>query len=655
VPPSKRGIAVLCSVVLVACAAWLLHPNNRAKGPAAPAATAAVAVANALYAAIDVSGGPDAEHYPVTYLSEVPSDLLADPKWRTTTILLRRLSAGEFVMGTPASEPYREEMQNEETQHRVTLTEDYFIGIFEVTQRQWELVVGGNSSLEKGDLLPVANLLYHDIRGRTAGARHPATPDVDGNSFMGKLRQKTDLMLDLPTEAQWEYACRAGTRTAYHFGDNPNDLHNYGNYRDVSHGSGDQGYVVISDGVARSSAVGSYRPNAWGLYDMHGNVSEWCLDWYEPAMTDGHVVDPLGQGKEGKRSLRGLSWKFAARFNRAGIRYGWDLKAPRHDTGFRIVMAPSQITVDRPSAQQSPPRRAENLLYAAINVSGGANVDRYPVSYLKEAPPDLLADPKWRTTTLLLRYVPAGRFVMGTPGHEPFREFSGHKETAHQVTLTKDFYMGVFEVTQRQWELIMGSNPSEGKGDMLPVANLSYHDIRGRTAGAKFPATRDVDDDSFMGQLRRKTNLMLDLPTEAQWEYTCRANTQTAYSFGDNPQDLHKYGNYRDVTHSPDEELVVWISDGSMRSRKVGSYLPNAWGFYDMHGNVSEWCLDWHEKGMKAEAVTDPVGNGEREERALRGGSWRGHARHTRSGSRYGWQLKVARYDTGLRVILLSE
>jgi formylglycine-generating enzyme required for sulfatase activity len=169
----------------------------------------------------------------------------------------------------------------------------------------------------------------------------------------------------------------------------------------------------------------------------------------------------------------------------------------------------------------------------------------------------------------------------------------------HEVTLTKPFYMGKHEVTQEQWEAVMGKNPSEEKGAKLPVTDVSWEDCQ-----------------EFIKKLNKKTDGGYRLPTEAEWEYSCRAGTTTAYSFGNKitPKDA----NYE---YSKIAKPVA-----------VGSYKPNAFGLYDMHGNVWEWCEDWH--GEYPFAVTDPKGPAKGEYRVLRGGSFGVYGSRARSSDR---------------------
>ena len=236
------------------------------------------------YCVIDLSGGPNAESYPVSHLLRVPHVKLPDV-YRTTKLVLRRIEAGTFIMGGGSSDGSR----------RVTLTKPFYMGVFEVTQKQWELVMGSwpgsssSSSYGLGDAYPAYYVSYNDIRGSSSGAQWPASSAVDASSFLGRLRAKTGLDFDLPTEAQWEYACRAGTTTAYYWGYSMDGAYAW--------------YYYNSGSTAHP--VGTKKPNAWGLYDMSGNVWEWCRDWYG---TLAYGADPEGSASGSYRVGRGGSW-----------------------------------------------------------------------------------------------------------------------------------------------------------------------------------------------------------------------------------------------------------------------------------------------------------------------------------------------------------
>lgn len=228
--------------------------------------------------------------------------------------------------------------------------------------------------------------------------------------------------------------------------------------------------------------------------------------------------------------------------------------------------------------------------YCVVDLSAGVNATSYPVTYLMNLQ---MAD-EYKTTKLVLRLIEPGDFKMCG---------------LYDVTLTTPFYCAIFEVTQKQYSLVKGMNPSSFSDDKRPVESVSYDMIRGSKNGATWPTSSDVDLSSFIGTLRAKTGLNFDLPTEAQWEYACRAGTTTVYSYGSSVN-----GNY------------MWYkSNSNSQSHEVGTTSPNLWGLYDMHGNVSEWCLDWHNASLTS-GMTNPAGPLHGSARVVRGGGWNSDA-----------------------------
>ncbi len=197
--------------------------------------------------------------------------------------------------------------------------------------------------------------------------------------------------------------------------------------------------------------------------------------------------------------------------------------------------------------------------------------------------------------------IPAGMFVLGLPDSDP--DANDWEKPAHQVTISQPFYLGKYPVTQGQWQAVMGSNPSRFKGEHRPVEFVSWKDVQ-----------------AFMQKLNERESLRTyRLPTEAEWEYACRAGTTTRYSFGNDDAQLDEY---------------AWYDENSSGATHwVGQKKPNAWGLYDIHGNVYEWVRDRYGK-YRAEAVSNPSGPMTGANRVVRGGSWIDPAQGVRSAHR---------------------
>jgi formylglycine-generating enzyme required for sulfatase activity len=244
------------------------------------------------------------------------------PKEITNSIGMKLLliPKGTFMMGSPESEQGR---QKNEEQHEVTISKDYYLGVHEVTQAQYETVMGKNPSHFQGAIvgnenadLPVENVSWDDA--------------VEFCKKLSDLpeEKKAGRVYRLPTEAQWENACRAGSKTAYLFDDEEGLLPEYGWFNRNSSN--------------RTHTVGLLEPNAWGLYDMHGNVWEWCSDWYG-AYPNGAVSDPVGPRKGSFRVLRGGCWIVEAPFCQSALRRCNFPSGSGSYYGFRVALSSSEI------------------------------------------------------------------------------------------------------------------------------------------------------------------------------------------------------------------------------------------------------------------------------------------------------------------------
>ena len=429
---------------------------------------------------------------------------------------------GTFTMGKPKSEIIRNPY---ETQHEVTLTRGFWLLETETTQEQWQAVMGSNpSAVKTSKKLPVTDVSWNDCQ-----------------DFVKKLNAADvapdDWSFSLPTEAQWEYACRAGTKTPFYWGDSLNGD------RANCNGKFPYGTEKKGDFVNKPKEVGSYKPNDWGLFDMSGNVSEWVLDGLRE-YTSKPITDPVGPTDGVKRCVRGGSYFNSAVVCRSAARDWCEPDRVFSNFGVRVALVTSKDQKDEPSA-------GDRLV---VTIKG---VD------------------------FKFRYCPKGKFLMGSPETEQTMD---DDENEHTVKLTSPFWIMETETTQELWESVMGSNPSE-----MPVENVSWYDFQ-----------------EFIKKLN-ETNLAFDgyefaLPTEAQWEYACRAgNTETRYG------DLDK---------------IAWYPGNSGgKTHNVATKEPNAWGVYDALGNVGEWCQDYY-GDYPSGAVTDPTGAFVGTIRVYRGGDW---------------------------------
>ena len=556
---------------------------------------------------------------------------------------MRWIRPGTFQMGSPENEPER---SDDEILHEVTLTRGYWLAETTCTQALWAKVMETEPSRFQGDRRPVENVSFADVE-----------------VFIQRLSELLPgVKLALPTEAQWEYACRAGTQTPFSFGKTSST--------DQANFDGNYPYKDSPKGEYRQKTleVQELPPNRWGLFQMHGNVWEWCRDWYGAYDAESQT-DPEGPESGSRRVLRGGSWIYDARRVRSAYRY-WLTPGDRSGyLGFRLLSSAAAEPTEAaqvPVAEQGPElarfgEADEIYLGETVRVTQGTTAqvplnspDRIRIrSNLEDLCLSRTPKPPWavdygwdsygvyadfevasrkdsRPVTQRLRWIPPGQFEMGSPETESGRV---DDEIQHAVTISTGFWLFDTPCTQGLWLAVMdGENPSRFTDLERPVERVSWD-----------------DSVAFAGQLSQRMGIDFGLPSEAQWEYACRAGTKTAIYTGDleilgdgNAPALDPIawygGNSGHQYDHADGDPITWLDDKQYSfekggTRRVKGKRPNRWGLYDMLGNVWEWCTDWY--GVYAiESQVDPIGPENGSSRVIRGGSWRGGASRCRSANR---------------------
>ncbi len=451
----------------------------------------------------------------------------------------RRIPAGEFVMGLPAT---KEEPENRYSrQHLVTLTQPFYMGVYEMTRGECNAIIGLNKwskspedmSADAENRLPMICSSMDDAKKLIQMLNVAYQLELEKQFGVGAEYV-------LPTEAQWEYACRAGTTTPYYFGSELNGTQANCNGR-KPYGTSD-----IGPYCNRPMPVGSYAPNAWGLYDMHGNMTEWCQDdWQEYPKAP--VIDPVSPRPSVLVSwiTRGGSWKDMAEYCRSGAR-------GRHAGGDSCGI---RVAIRIPKALQWQP--SENVMRQYLEANR-----QHPISWTNDG-------------GMNFRLIPTGKSAAvpaSTKGDRNLFDVAS-------VQADHPYYLGTFEVTQRQWETLMGKNPSyfsrqtlgehwEYDSSDFPVELVNLKDCEAFVT--QMNAVYGEELREMFGEKARYT-----LPTISQWTYACRACTDTAYYWGD-MRPILALGNLPNAQAS--------------RTCRVGLYQPNPWGLYDMFGNVAEIC-----------------------------------------------------------------
>ena len=482
--------------------------------------------------------------------------------------------------------------------HRVTVPA-FWLGKYEVTFAEWDACVrGGGCTLDMWDVCVADRVCTLDVWDVCDGSypypycsdydEHPITYVSwdDAQSFIDWLNGRTGGDFRLPTEAEWEYAARAGATTTYSWGDYIG--RNQANCRSCDR------WGVYERGD--TSPVGSFPANAWGLHDMHGNVSEWVQDcWndsYEGAPTDGSA---RRSGECRQRVLRGGSWGYEPWYLRSAFRGRGNHSSRYRFMGFRLARSgPVLALPDGETRAETEEERAQ--------------VER-TVKQLVEG----------------MVSIPAGEFRMGSRAGDA----EDHEKPAHRVAVPA-FKLGKYEVTFAQWGACVadggcnGYSPDDkgwGRGNR-PVFVVSWDDVQ-----------------SFIDWLNGKTGGNYRLPSEAEWEYAARAGSTTKYSWGD------------DIGNNL-ANCVRWdCGDRWDYTAPVGSFPANAWGLHDMHGNVSEWVQDcWNDSYEGAPTDGSAWTSGDCSWRVFRGGSWDLDAWNLRAANRLAVAPAGRGYTFGFRL-----
>ncbi len=479
------------------------------------------------------------------------------------SFVMMPVEGGTFQMGaTP--EQGSDVSDDEKPVHNVTLS-SYYIGQTEVTWALWRAVMGTKSRI-MDDVYPVEQVSWDKCQ-----------------KFIRKLNELTGQKFRLPTEAEWEYAARGGKKSkGYQFS-----------------GSEITGDVAWTDRDARPYPVASKRANELDLYDMSGNVSEWCEDWYTP-YSSSDQTNPIGQypGSGQTHVKRGGSFYDSWRSCRVSHRSFLNGEESFNNIGFRLALSKYVPPTQKQNPKTTKPAASKPSSSTIPNASSGRTFTAKGISFT-------------------MMPVEGGTFQMGaTP--EQGSDAQNEEKPVHSVTLSS-FSIGQTEVTQALWQAVMGSNPCYVKGDNRGVEEVSWEECQ-----------------EFITKLNQLTGQKFRLPTEAEWEYAARGGKKSKG---------YKYSGSNTI------DDVAWYYDICGESKHVATKLPNELGLYDMSGSWSEWCQDWY-GDYSSSAQTNPTGPSSGSKRVVRGGCFRSYAKDCRVSHRYGATPSNRSTTIGFRLVL---
>ena len=541
------------------------------------------------------------------------------------------VEGGTFTMGA-TSEQGSDAFDREKPTHSVTLS-SFYIGETEVTQELWQAVMGSNPSYFNGSRKPVGKVSWNDCQ-----------------DFITKLSRRIGLNFRLPTEAEWEFAARGGNNSCGYKYAGSNAIGDVAWYGDNSNSE--------THNVAQKS------PNELGLYDMSGNVWEWCQDWYG-SYSSSSQTNPTGPSSGSDRVFRGGSFVDGTRvclvsyrcyiepddrYNNFGLRIalptvesnntlaveksslsfvasgGSDSFTITSNTSWTVTSDQSWCSVSSSYGSgndaitvYASENTSTDSRYATITVRAGDITQIISVTQAGAMP----SNQSTRTFTVNgisfnMILVEGGTYTMGATSEQGDNVYDSEKPT-HSVTLST-YYMGETEVTQELWQAVMGSNFSYFIGSRKPVEQVSRNDCQ-----------------DFITRLNSLTGSSFRLPTEAEWEFAAR---------GGNNSRGYKYAGSNIIGD------VAWYDENSnSETHNVAQKSPNELGLYDMSGNVWEWCQDWYGDYSRSSQI-NPTGPSSGSIRVIRGGSWAHIAKGCRVSHRDYFKPDNGHNFLGLRLAL---
>ena len=469
---------------------------------------------------------------------------------------------GTFLMDCPEE---AERSDHDSTHCDVSIERGFWMGRYEITQAQWQAIM--NSAPWDG--------MYYVSDNPDAPASYISWEMAQ--TFIATINDVTGKNFRLPTEAEWEYAARAGTSTRYYWGGDPEGDHtnDFAWYRANA-------WDALRQEQRHPRPVGQKAPNAWGFYDMAGNVQEWCQDLWVDA-------DPKQNGCLIERVVRGGAFNSGLAALQSASRAPQASTSQSTYTGLRICLeeepepdtAEQGETLPDESSPEAKPGEIQTIL-----LPGGVPLE--------------------------MLWIPPGSFLMGRYEGEEGSDSS--EDPQRRVTIALGFWLGKYEITKAQWQAVMKSAPWVGE----------QYVINDPDSAAVYITWDDAKH--FVYEMNRLSGLNFRLPSEAEWEYACRAGTSTRYYWGDDPD------------HSLIEDYARFgIADpDSAYADVAGRKKPNPWGLYDMSGNVWEWCEDtWAGDYTGAPSDGSPRQPEEGHwDKVRRGGGWHDEPGRCRSAAR---------------------